>query len=120
MGCSILVVDDSQFIFKAIQSALEPHGFQIIGPALDGQQGVDMAAKVHPDVIIMDITMPVMDGMEATRRILSADPSARIIMLSSLGGEEQIRTSRQIGVKYFLTKPFDPDQMLKAIAGVLS
>ena len=75
--------------------------------------------QLKPDVVTMDITMPVMDGLDSARLIMASDPGAKIIMLSAMGDEELMNSAKAIGIRVFLQKPFKSDEMLKAIAQVI-
>ncbi len=116
---SILVIDDSPFIFKAVKRALEPRGFQIIDNALNGKVGLELIDKYKPDLITLDITMPVMDGLETAEAIFDMYPEARVIMMSAMGDESLINQARELGVKQFITKPFKPDQLYDAVINLI-
>ncbi|MCF7934783.1 MAG: response regulator [Synergistales bacterium] len=121
MGSEIklLVIDDSPFIHKAVKKGLDGKGVQIVGGASNGKEGLEKVGELRPDIITLDITMPVMDGLEAARKIRSQHPKVKIIMLSSMGDEELIREAKQIGVHHFLTKPFKGPELLKTVFNVL-
>lgn len=118
-GTKILVIDDSPFIFKAVKRAVEPHGFEMIGQAFNGQEGLEMVAEHQPDVIILDITMPVMDGLETARHLFAKDPHTNVIMLSAMGDDDLMTEAKNIGIQHFMTKPFEPEQMVAAIKSLL-
>lgn len=120
MAKKLLVIDDSPFVFKAVTKALEGTEYEVIGNALNGQMGVDMYIETRADVITLDVTMPVMDGLETARELLKINPNARIIMLSAMGDETLLNQAREIGVKYFLTKPFQPASLQAKLAEVFS
>jgi len=111
----VLVVDDSPFIFKAVKKVLEPLGYDFCGHATNGCQALEFFEKHHPDIITMDITMPVMDGIEASKLILNKKPDANIIMMSAMGDEQLINEAKKIGVKYFVNKPFTSQELVYAI-----
>ena len=115
----VLIVDDSPFIHKAITRALNPAEYEICGIGANGRQGVDLYAKEKPDVVTMDITMPILDGLGAAREIMKGDPRARIIMLSAMGDEELMKSAKEIGIRVFLQKPFKSEELLKAIKQVM-
>jgi len=115
----VLIVDDSPFIHKAITRALNTEDYEICGIGANGRQGADLYAKEKPDVVTMDITMPILDGLGAAREIVKGDPRARIIMLSAMGDEELMKSAREIGIRIFLQKPFKADELIKAIAQVM-
>ncbi len=119
----LMVVDDSPFIHKAVKRALPPEDYEIIGCAENGKDGSEKYFELKPDIVLMDITMPVMDGLEAAQAILGKDPSAKIVMLSAMGDDELIEKAKGFGVKEFMQKPFDPQlikNVLSSVAGGLS
>ncbi|KMT22009.1 response regulator [Clostridium cylindrosporum] len=115
----ILIVDDSPMIHSIIKRALEPNGFVVCGCAKNGKQGIEQFNELNPDLITMDITMPIMDGLCASREIMNINPNANILMLSAMGDEEVMSEAKGIGVKHFLKKPFKEDEMLEAVRNIL-
>lgn len=111
----ILVVDDSQVIHKLIQKILEIEGYSVCGTAVNGEQAVEMYTQHKPDIVTMDINMPVMDGAEATRQIKTMEPDAKIIFLSSAVDKNTVEMANELGVKYLVEKPFEKDKLLEAI-----
>lgn len=116
MSKKVLVIDDSPFVFKAVSKALEGTEWEVVGNALDGQLGVDKYIETRADVITLDVTMPVMDGLETARKLIEINPKVRIVMLSAMGDETLLNQARQIGIKYFLTKPFQPAALQSKLA----
>ena len=111
----VLIVDDSPFIHKAITRALNSEAYEICGIGNNGKEGAEMFVKLKPDVVTMDITMPVMDGLESARAILEQHPSAKIVMLSAMGDEALMNEAKSIGIRVFLQKPLKPDGLIAAI-----
>jgi two-component system chemotaxis response regulator CheY len=111
----VLVVDDALFTHRAIAKALPGDFFEICGVARNGREGIKMYAELVPDVVTMDVTMPVLDGLAAAREILTADASAKIIMLTARGDEELVAAAKKLGIDVFLQKPFKPGQLVTAI-----
>ena len=116
----VLIVDDSIFMRKALESLLshEPD-IEIVGLAKNGKEGVEMAEQFHPDVITMDIEMPVMDGITALEQIMNFDKSARVVLVSALGKEELVKKSLLLGAKNYIIKPLDRKKVLERIAACL-
>ncbi len=112
----ILLVDDSPMIHNLLRKTLENNGYEVCGDAKNGSEGVDMYMSLMPDLVFMDVTMPIMDGIEAARRIKENNPAARIIMLTAMGDEEIISQAKDVGVDIFLKKPFDDYKIVSAIA----
>ena len=115
----ILVIDDSPVVFKAIKRVLEPQGYQFVGQAFNGREGLEMIAQHQPDLIFLDISMPVMDGIEAAEILMSKDPSVQVIMMSAMGDEELQNRAKGIGVKVFLTKPFRSEDLIRIARNLL-
>lgn len=115
----ILIAEDLAFMRMLQKEILEPAGHEVVGEASNGVEVVEKYKKLWPDVVIMDITMPEMNGLEATKRILSIDPNARIVICSALGQEKMIIDAIQLGVKDFVVKPFKPERLLSAIEKAL-
>ena len=110
----VLVVDDSPLIYKAVKRALEPQGFEIIGHAQNGQQGLEMIAALRPDIITLDVTMPIMDGLQVAAR-LTKSTAACTIMLSAMGDLDLMKQAQNYGIRHFLNKPFQPDDLIGQI-----
>lgn len=111
----ILVIDDSPFILKAVKRALEPQGCEIVAYADNGKSGIEMYEKHKPDVVTLDMTMPVMDGLETASSLLTRDPNVKIIMLSAMGDEMLAQKAKKIGVSQFIAKPFNSDDLVKIV-----
>lgn len=120
MSKKVLVIDDSPFVFKAVTKALEGTDYEVAGNALDGQLGVEKYIELRPDVVTLDVTMPIMDGLEAAQKLVEINPNVKIIMLSAMGDETLLNQAREIGVKFFLTKPFRPETLQAKLAEVFS
>ena len=120
MGKKILVVDDSMLMRVMVKDALTPNGFEVVGEATNGTEAVSKYNELKPDLVTMDITMGVKDGQEAARDILSADPKARIIMVTALGQEKMLLDCILMGVRDFVVKPFTIDRILSAVEKALA
>jgi two-component system, chemotaxis family, chemotaxis protein CheY len=98
---------------------LTERGYTIVGEAADGREAVEKYKTLHPDLVLLDITMPNMNGLEAMRKIFQLDPKARVIMCSALGQQNLIVEAIKAGVKDFIVKPFKPERILSAIEKAL-
>src|SRR5499433_2690935 len=114
-----LVVDDSVFARKNIMKLIESFGGELAGEAGDGCTAITEYERTHPDVVLMDITMPQMEGIEAVERIVRQHPEARIVMVSSVGYQENILAALQKGAKHFVQKPVKPEVLYEILRYVL-
>lgn len=119
MAKKIMLVDDAAFMRMMIKDTLSKNGYSEIVEANNGQVAVDTYSAEKPDLVIMDITMPVMDGLEALRQIKQMDPGANIIMCSAMGQEAMVVDALKQGAKDFIVKPFKPDRIMKTVNGIL-
>jgi two-component system chemotaxis response regulator CheY len=121
MPHKVLVVDAAMFMRAMIRDILVNSGrFEVVGEAANGQECLELYPKVRPDLVTMDIVMPQMDGIEATRELLKLDPSARVVMCSALGQEALVIESIAAGAKDFIVKPFSAEKVLKVLDAVLA
>lgn len=110
----ILIVDDSRTSRKILRGILENAGYEIVAEATNGQEGYDKYVELKPDVVTMDVTMPVLDGIEALKKIVGDYPDAKVVMVTAAGQKTKLVEAVQNGAKEFVTKPFDPE-LLKVI-----
>lgn len=116
---TVLLADDHLIVREGLMSLLESeHDIEVIGEAADGRQTVELFHKLHPDVISMDISMPVMSGFEATRQILLANPATKVIMLSTFSADAYIEQATALGAKGYLVKQNSAHCLAKAIREV--
>lgn len=117
---NILIVDDSRTSRRILRSILEEDGHVIVGEATNGQEGFEQYMSLKPDIVTMDITMPVMTGVEALKKIIEADSNAKVVMVSAAGQQHIMLEAVQSGAADFISKPFDVDtikNMVKKIVG---
>jgi two-component system chemotaxis response regulator CheY len=115
-----LVVDDSVFARKNVAKMVETFGGEIAGEAGDGCTAITEYDRVRPDLVLMDITMPQMEGIEAAERIIRNDPDARVIMVSSVGYQENIVAALQKGAKHFVQKPVKAEVLYEVVKYVMA
>lgn len=115
-----IVIDDSDFARMNIKKIIANAGGEIVGEASDGKDAADLYSKHNPDLVILDITMPSVDGLEALRNIMMIDEDAKVIIVSSLGNKEMIKEALSRGAKQFVTKPFNVDHVTMIIKSVIS
>ncbi len=115
----LLIVDDHVIVRKGLRALLaEIDDIEVIGEAGDGQQAVDLAESFQPDVILMDIIMPNMDGIEATRQITAHQPEARVLALTSFAADDKLFPAIKAGALGYLLKDSDPEELVRAIRQV--
>lgn len=123
MAAKVLVVDDSVAVGRQLERILmsSVDRFEIVGVARNGAEAVKLFATHSPDVVLMDIVMPIMDGLQALRAILSRDENARVVMVSSVGGVGQkVTEALKLGAKAVVSKPFEEDELLVTLERVLA
>src|SRR5437763_14297336 len=114
-----LIVDDSVFARKNLARMVESFGGQVAGEAGDGVTAISEYDRVSPDIVLMDITMPQMEGIEAAEKIVREHPNARIVMVSSVGYQENIVAALQRGARHFVQKPVKPEVLYEVIKYVM-
>lgn len=119
MGKKFLVVDDSLSTVKKLSKILESLGHEVVGSAANGVEAIKKCQELNPDVITMDIQMPEMDGLEATKQILKNDPNKPVIIISAHGQESTVMDAITAGAKFFIDKPFDPAKIQDVLQKVL-
>ncbi len=115
----ILLVDDAAFMRKVIKDTLTKAGYSDIYEAVDGADAVAKYNEIQPDLVMMDITMPNMDGLEALKAIRGKDGNANVVMCTAMGQESMVMDAIRSGAKDFIVKPFKEDRILKTVSGIL-
>lgn len=116
----VLIVDDAAFMRCVIKNMLQKNGFDVVGEAADGTEGIRKYKELMPDIVTMDITMPIMTGIEALATILEYDPKAKVVMISAMGQEEFVKKAIMIGAKSFIVKPFNEDQIVQILNKIVA
>ena len=119
MSGKIMIVDDAAFMRMMIKDTLKKNGYEDFIEASDGEVAVSQYKAEAPDLVIMDITMPNKDGLQALKEIKEYDSSAKIVMCSAMGQESMVVEAIKLGAKDFIVKPFKPDRILKTVTTVL-
>ncbi|MCI5918562.1 MAG: response regulator [Roseburia sp.] len=119
MAKNILICDDAAFMRMMIKDILTKNGYNIAGEAENGAKAVEKYNETKPDLVLMDITMPEMDGIQALKKIKEADPNACIIMCSAMGQQAMVIEAIQSGAKDFIVKPFQAERVLEAVKKVV-
>ncbi|GMB09707.1 two-component system chemotaxis response regulator CheY [Thermolongibacillus altinsuensis] len=115
----VLIVDDAKFMRMTLSNILKKANHEVVGEAENGQQAVEMYKSLKPDIVTLDITMPVMSGLEAVKAIKKEDPHAKIIMCSAMGQHKMVVEAIEAGATDFIVKPFDESRVIEAIQRVL-
>ncbi|ADL50851.1 response regulator [Clostridium cellulovorans] len=114
----VLIVDDALFMRVMLKNILEKHQFEVVGEAGNGAEAVKAYEKLHPDIVTLDITMPQMDGLAALQEIRNLDPNSKVVMVSAMGQESNVKKAISIGAKSFLVKPFQEDHVIKTLNNI--
>lgn len=115
----ILVVDDAGFMRKMVQTHLSKAGYTDFVEGEDGQRAVELYKEIKPDLVIMDITMPNLNGIEALRQIKGFDADAKIVMCSAMGQEAMVMEAIKLGALDFIVKPFKAERIVQTVNKVL-
>ena len=119
MAKNILICDDAAFMRMMIKDILTKNGYNVVGEAENGAKAVEKYNELKPDLVLMDITMPEMDGIQALKKIKEIDAGALVIMCSAMGQQAMVIESIQSGAKDFIVKPFQADRVLEAVKKVV-
>jgi DNA-binding NarL/FixJ family response regulator len=112
----VLLVDDHRLVRAGLQSLLEAcEDIEVVGSAADGREALDLVGRVEPDVVLMDLSMPGMGGVEATRRLLDAHPGVQVVVLTSFSDQEQVLDAVDAGAVGYLLKDADPDALVDGV-----
>lgn len=117
---TIMLCDDASFMRMTLVKIVEPAGHKVIGQAENGAECVKLYKELRPDIVLMDITMPELDGIEATKQIKAFDENANIIMVSAMGQMMKVCEAIDAGAKDFVVKPFDPDKIIQCIDKIIN
>ncbi len=112
---TVLVVDDSALIRKVLIRMLDENGYQVVGEATNGAEGVELYKELNPDIVTLDITMPVMDGVTALKQIKEYDPEAMVAMISAAGQKDKLMDALKEGAELFFTKPFNEQEVISSL-----
>ncbi len=112
----VLIVDDSPIMRKFIRNVLEKNeGFEVVGEAKNGKEAIELVKNLSPDIITLDLTMPVMGGFDAAEEILKFKESSKILLITSVKDEETVAKAKRLGIGYILQKPFSPSSLISTL-----
>ncbi len=119
MSHAVLIVDDAEFMRAMLREIVQGLGWSVVAEAGDGGEAIELSARLRPDLVLLDITMPTMDGNEALTAILARDPQAKVVMITALGQKEQVLTAIKLGARDFIIKPFDAERVAATLTRLL-
>ena len=119
MAKNILICDDAAFMRMMIKDILTKNGYNVAGEAENGAKAVEKYGELKPDLVLMDITMPEMDGIQALKKIKEGDPSANVIMCSAMGQQSIVIEALQLGAKDFIVKPFQANLVIESVSKII-
>jgi len=119
MAKTILVVDDMVFVRRVLIQILTQAHYQIVGEAADGEEAIQLYEKLRPDLVTMDIVMPKMSGLDATKKLLKMDKLARVVIISAMGQENLVMEAIAVGARDYIIKPFSAEDVLKTVERAL-
>jgi two-component system chemotaxis response regulator CheY len=111
----VMIVDDAELMRMVMKDILLMHGHEVVAEVNDGEEAIQTYLEMKPDLVLMDLIMPNMDGKEALQKLLAIDPEAKVVICSSLGQQALITESMKIGAMGFIVKPFETSGMLDVI-----
>ncbi|WP_127588403.1 response regulator [Paenibacillus koleovorans] len=117
---TIMIVEDAAFMREIIKDIVIEMGFDVVAEATNGEDAVKMYSKTKPDLVTMDITMPVMNGVDALRKIKAIDPSAKVIVCSAMSHQNTVIEALSWGAKDFIAKPVQKERVKSAVKNVLN
>ena len=115
---TVMIIDDSKTSRSILKNILTKNGYEVIAEAENGQDGYDKYCELHPDFVTLDITMPVMDGIETLVKIKEYDPAAKVIMVTAAGQKSKMLDAIKLGAAEFVTKPFETDQIIGIMGSI--
>ncbi len=115
---TVIIIDDSKTSRNLLKDMLVEHGYEVLAEAADGQEGYEKYCELRPDLVTLDITMPVMDGIETLTKIKEFDPAAKIVMVTAAGQKDKMMDAIKLGAVEFVTKPFETSQIINIIESI--
>ena len=119
MGKKVLIVDDAAFMRMMLKDILTKNGYEVVGEAENGNKALEKYKELKPDLVLMDITMPEVDGISALKNIRKEDGNAKVVMCSAMGQQNMVIEAIQSGARDFIVKPFQADRVLEAVKKVI-
>jgi len=120
LGHTVLIVDDADFMRVMLRDIVEDMGYSVCGEAGNGSEAIELYRQLQPDLVLLDITMPVMDGPEALAAIVADYPQANVVMITALGQKAQVLASIKAGARDFIIKPFDQERVQETLSRLVA
>lgn len=111
----VLIVDDSKTSRKILKNIFEENNYEVAGEAANGQECLDKYQELHPDLVTLDITMPVMDGIETLSKLKEMDPNAKVVMITAAGQKNKMVEAVRLGAEDFVTKPYETSRIVEVL-----
>lgn len=115
----VLIADDAAFMRMMLKDILTKNGYEVVGEAANGSEAFEKYKELSPDLVTMDITMPICDGIQALKQIMAFNSAAKVIMCSAMGQQSMVIESIQAGAKDFVVKPFQPARVIESVKKVI-
>jgi len=119
LSTTVLIVDDAEFMRVMLKDILVDMGLAVVGEAEDGDQAVAMFKDLQPELVLLDINLPTVSGIDALREIVAGDPAADVVMITALGQKEEVLASIKAGARDFIVKPFDQERVQETLSRIL-
>jgi len=116
----VIIADDAAVARRILKNVLSGAGHEIVFEASNGAQAIDAYRRLQPDLVMMDVTMPEVGGLEAARRIIAEFPGARVVMVTAIKSQDMVRKSAEAGVAAYLLKPYSQDRVRELTKNVLA
>jgi DNA-binding NarL/FixJ family response regulator len=116
----LLIADDHALFRESLRALVESRGIEVVGEAVNGREAVELAGRLRPDIVLMDLGMPEVGGLEATRRLVAAQPDVRVVVLTASTEDEDLFEALQAGAQGYLLKDLDADSFFKLLEGALA
>lgn len=115
----VLIIDDANFMRMTLSNIFVKHQFNVVGTAKNGEEGIELYKQTNPDIVTLDITMPVMDGIQTLNEIMKIDNNAKVVMCSAMGQQKLVVEAIELGAKDFIVKPFDESRVIETVNKIL-
>lgn len=116
---SVLIIDDAKFMRMTLSNIFTRHHFTVVGTGKNGEVGIELYKEKKPDIVTLDITMPVMDGIQTLKEIITFDQHANVVMCSALGQQKLVVEAIELGAKDFIVKPFNEHKVIETVKQIL-